>query len=554
MSNAPEPVNTLSARQLRRVRELFDEVLDCDPQHLEDFLHQECGDDPAVRMELEKMLEAHGQADAWLDRPLQIKSDEDPGSMAGRFVGPYLVVRPSGSGGMGSVYVAERRIGRVRQQVALKIIRSGLAANSDILRRFENEREILASLDHPNIAHLLDIGTTEDGVPYLVMDYVDGKPIDQYCEENKLSLTARLQLFRMVCAAVEYAHSKGVVHRDLKPANIFVRADGTVKLLDFGISKVLDAEAGTHTQTGAALMTIEYASPEQIHGETAGPASDVYSLGVVLYELLTGRKPYRITDRMIHSIARVICEDEPVAPSVAEHRLAGNLEAILLKALRKNPDWRYASAAELSEDIRRHLSGERVLARRESLRYRVERILHRVLYPSSGVFHAHGVLLWTAGVLGVILQLERQAVLWNWIPEPVKVLDIAAVTVWLLWSLREGGQLRRAGRFSHFDLQAWIVFTTITVALGLLTIVSARLRVVPVDAMAIFWNIGLAIGLLIIGLQASRLMTAGGAMLLASGLLASLWPGEMYLCLGLGMLAGMVAPGIVMTLQRCEGE
>jgi hypothetical protein len=297
-------------------------------------------------------------------------------------------------------------------------------------------------------------------------------------------------------------------------------------------------------------MTIEYASPEQVRGEAIGPASDVYSLGVVLYELLTGQKPYRTTGRLIHSIARAICEDEPVAPSLADHRLKGDLEAIILKALRKKPEWRYASAAELNEDLRRRLNGERVLARADTLRYRAERIVNRILYPSDGVIHTQGMLLMTAGLMGVLLLLERQTILWGWRSGPRRWLDISAVAVWLCLSMRQGWRMQREGKFSQLDFQAWIVFVTITVALGLLTIVSSLRHVLTPEATALFWTVGLAIGLIIVGLQANRTMTAGGVMLMAGALVACFYPGSLYLCLALGMLGGMALPGLILTLQR----
>lgn len=543
---------TLSTEQLRKVRDLFHAALEQPADTLTEFLDGACDGDLAVRVEVERLLLAHGASDAWVDRPLIAPGSEQGGavSLEGRFIGSYLLIRQIGYGGMGAVYLAERRIGRSRQQVALKIVRTGLTENADILRRFEHEREILASLDHPNIARLLDIGSTDDGVPYLVMDYVAGEPLDVFCEQRKLNIAARLELFRTACAAIQYAHSKGVIHRDLKPANILVTADGTVKLLDFGIAKVLGADGETLTQTGAGMMTLEYASPEQVRAEPIGPRSDVYSLGVVLFELLTGQRPYRTTGRLMHSIARAIVEDDPVTPSTVVPRLSGNLDAIVLKALRKQPEWRYGSPGELSEDIRRHLAGQRVLARRETLRYRFERMVHRILYPSEGVFHAHGMLLFTVGLLGVVLLTERQFVAWRWTPVPHVWLDIGAVAAWLGWAMQEGHRMRRRGELSAVDMHAWVVFTTITVGIGLLTLASALRRTVEAEALAMFWSTGLAVGMVIVGLQASRLMTGGGVALFASALVANWFPDTVYLCLAAGMVAGMVLPGLVLVLQR----
>ena len=320
-------------------------------------------------------------------------------------------------------------------------------------------------------------------------------------------------------------------------------------------------------------MTIEYASPEQIRGEIVGPRSDVYSLGVVLYELLTGCRPYRTGGRLLHVVARAICEEDPVTPSSAvcepagshdteelanlraekpqrlKRRLSGDLDAIILKTLRKKPEWRYNSPAELSEDIRRHMAGERVTARKDTFRYRAEKILQRILYPAEGVFHSHGMLMLTAGLLAMLLLGERQIIAWRWKASANRVVDITAVSVWLLWSMLEGRRMMRAGKFSPLDRQSWIVFTAITVALGLLTIVSMLRKVVTPEAMAIFWNSGLAIGLVIVGLQASRLMTAGGIALMSSAIVANFYPQSLYMCLAGGMLAGMVVPGFILTIQ-----
>jgi serine/threonine protein kinase len=564
-----------------RLREVFDAAAERDPADREAFLDHACAGDPALRAEVERMLLANSStAPAWFEQPLQaslgsMEGVAVPASLEGRQIGPYRLRRQLGSGGMGTVYLAERSIGKLNQQVALKIVRAGLAANAEIIRRFEQEREILASLDHPNIARLLDIGSTADGIPYLVMDYVAGEPVDVYCDTRKLSIPERLALFRSACAAIQYAHSRGVVHRDLKPSNMLVTPEGTLKLLDFGIAKVLNSEGQTTlvTASGTMLMTIEYASPEQICGGDIGPRSDVYSLGVVLYELLTGCRPYRTHGRLPHVIARAICEEAPVTPSsaVAEppgavdleeiadrraekpyrlrRRLSGDLDSIVLKALRKKPDWRYESPAELSEDIRRHIDGFRVAARKDTLRYRAEKAFQRILYPAEGVFHSHGMLMLTAGILGSLLMAERQIIAWRWKPSANGIADTIAVGVWLVWSMQEGRRMIRAGKFSPLDRQSWIVFTVITVALGLLTIMSGLRQLLTPDAMAIFWNTGLAIGLIIVGLQASRLMTAGGIALMASAIVAGFYPGSSYACLAGGILAGMVLPGVILIIQ-----
>jgi eukaryotic-like serine/threonine-protein kinase len=543
----------MSAEPVIKLREIFDAALDRDPLDRPAFLDNVCGSDHVLRREVEELLAAHASSNQWLDRSLLTQNNGGAAPLQGRHVGPYEVVREIGSGGMGTVYLAVRTIGKARQQVALKIARPGLMANVTMIRRFEHEREILASLDHPNIARLLDIGSTADGIPYLVMDYVDGEPIDEYSDREKLTTTQKLSLFRIACAAIQYAHSKGVVHRDLKPSNILVTRDGTLKLLDFGIAKVLHEEGQARTiltRSGASLMTVEYASPEQIRGDAVGPRSDVYSLGVVLFELLTGSRPYRTDGRLPHLVARAVCEETPVTPSSLRRNLAGDLDSIILKALRKEPEWRYDSPEALSEDLRRHLAGLLVSARKDTLRYRVEKIFQRILYPSDGVFHTHGMLLLTAGVLAALLLFERQAIAWHWRATPDKAIDIGAVVVWLCWSVHEGHRMMQSGRFSPLDRQSWIVFSVITTAVGTLTIASAIRPMIPPEAIAVFWNASIAMGLIIVGLQASRLMTAGGIVLLASAIIAVFHSDAVYLFLAIGMLGGMVAPGLLLTVQR----
>jgi len=336
--------------------------------------------------------------------------EEDP--MAGRQVGVYKLVRRLGQGGMAAVYLAVRADGEFRQQVAIKLIRPGLDSD-EVLSRFRNERQTLAELDHPNIVKLLDGGRTPEASPYLVMDYVEGSPIDEYCDNRKLSIDERLHVFLKVCGGVQYAHQKRVIHRDLKPSNILVTAEGVPKLLDFGIAKVLSPELSGQalvTQTGARCMTPAYASPEQVRGRSVTPATDIYSLGVVLYELLTGHRPYRLKEHTPAEMERAICEQEPEPPSTAvsrvesetfsegaavtrtpelvgetregqpkkmRRRLRGDLDNIVLKALRKEPERRYASAEEFERDIERHLNRLPVTARPLSLGYRASKFVQR---------------------------------------------------------------------------------------------------------------------------------------------------------------------------------
>ncbi|HYI96212.1 MAG TPA: serine/threonine-protein kinase, partial [Bryobacteraceae bacterium] len=575
----------LTNSQLSRLRQIFDAALEQPPENRDSFLAQACGGDEALRLEVKQLLSAHESNTAWIDRPILDALPPGTRSWEGRSIGQYRIVREIGSGGMATVYLAERQIGKVIQSVALKIVRPVFTTNEQIRRRFEHEREILASLDHPNIARLLDIGSTEDDIPYLVMDYVEGERLDVFCDTRKLDVRARLQLFCTACEAIQYAHSKGVVHRDLKPSNILVTSEGSVRLLDFGIAKVLRVEDRGRTlltETGAALMTIEYASPEQIRGEEIGAQSDVYSLGVLLFELLTGRRPYRTQGRMMHSVAQAICEEPPIMPSSAVRdvnaerssvdsnaptvqprsgspngqrsdlgrELSGDLDSILLKALRKEPKWRYDSPAEFCADIQRHLAGSRVLARADTFRYRMERILRRLTHPATGVFHTQGMMMLTAGLLGVSFLLERQQILWGRKREVNAVMNLSAVAVWFCWALWEGRRMTRAGKLSALDRQSWTVFTAITVVFGVLSLVSELRIVITPEAMAIFWNAGLAIGLLIIGMQTSQALTVGGVILFISAVVASFNPDVEYLWLAGGILCGLVAPGLVLVLRR----
>jgi hypothetical protein len=339
---------------------------------------------------------------------------------------------------MGVVYLAVRADDEFNKQVAIKLVQPG--PHKDLLRRFRRERQILANLDHPNITRLLDGDTTDQGVPFLVMEYVAGTPITEYCDAHKLAITERLKLFRNVCTVVQYAHQNLIIHRDLKPSNILITVDGTVKLLDFGIAKLLAADAALmalEKTTGVPLMTPEYASPEQIQGNPVTTASDVYALGIVLYELLTGHYPYCFKDCSLPEIMRVICEQEPVPPSrvignvevrtVAtgklpirlspetvsqmregrpeklRARLRGDLNDIALMALRKDPQQRYRSVEQFSKDIRRHLTGQPVLARKATFVYRAGKFIQR--YKTGAAVAL--ILLLT--LLGGILATMRQA-------------------------------------------------------------------------------------------------------------------------------------------------
>jgi tetratricopeptide (TPR) repeat protein len=302
-------------------------------------------------------------------------------SWSGRRIGPYRVERLLGRGGMGTVLLARRDDAHFQQHVALKVLRLE-SSSPETLARFRNERQILAALQHPNIATLLDGGQTPEGQPYLVMEHVDGEPLTAFCEERRLSAAERLRLFLQVCAAVQYAHQQLVVHRDLKPANILVTRAGVPKLLDFGIAKLLAAAelgaAPLETQTGMYLMTPGYASPEQIRAEPVTTATDVYSLGVVLYELLTGRLPRQLERHSVAEMMRLVAETDPPPPS--SHglpALRGDLDTIVLRAMHRDPGRRYASVEQLAADVRRHLERRPVLARPDTVGYRLSRFASR---------------------------------------------------------------------------------------------------------------------------------------------------------------------------------
>ncbi len=413
----------------REVERIFDETLEQPELDRAAFMAQACAGDDTLRHEVESLLAAHQQAGGFLVASAAKLSSVNYGTTAmsaRQRIGPYQLLREIAQGGMGVVWLAERADDQYRQQVAIKLIKAG-ASNADIAHRLRHERQILADLNHPNIARLLDGGTTESGQPYLVMEYIEGVPIDAYCQQQQLTLRARLQLFRQVCAAVQYAHQHLIIHRDLKPANILVTADGAPKLLDFGIAKLLQPNLADshHTQSGLHPMTPAYASPEQMRGESLTTASDVYSLGVVLYELLTGRSPYQLTTNTFGELSRAICEQDPIKPSIAvtqshssnEERLPsslrtphsafrtlkGDLDSIVLMALRKEPRARYSSVEQFSEDIQRYLDGLPTLARKGTLAYRAVKYVRRYKVPVAA---AALILL---SLLGGIGATARQA-------------------------------------------------------------------------------------------------------------------------------------------------
>ena len=309
----------MKAELWQQVREVLDRAISLPAAERSAYLESACGGDQDLRNEVGSLLRSHDEAGSvFLKNPaadvrhafsdLAAKT-----SRIGRRIGVYQIVEEIGHGGMGEVYRATRADGQYKKEVALKLVRVGLDTPA-LIDRFRHERQILASLDHPNIARLLDGGTTEEGIPYLIMELIEGTPIDQYCDQLNLDVPQRLQLCLRVCGAVQYAHQRLVIHRDLKPSNILVTIEGIPKLLDFGIAKILDPSAGEET-TALRPMTPEYASPEQIRGEPITTATDVYSLGVVFYKILTGRSPYPGNTRTPFELAKIICETEPMRPS-----------------------------------------------------------------------------------------------------------------------------------------------------------------------------------------------------------------------------------------------
>lgn len=412
---------TLSAERWRRVKQITSDALERPESERPSWLAGVCAGDEALRREVESLLRAHARAGQFLETPGVAEAGAAEvvvtaalqGSMpiaAGRSIGPYRIIRELGQGGMGVVYLAERADAVFEKKAAIKVVRGGFASAA-LMERFRDERRILATLDHPNIARLLDGGATDDGLPYFVLEYVDGIPLDAYCAP--LSLAQRLALFRQVCETVQYAHQRLVIHRDLKARNILVTADGTPKLLDFGIAKLLEPGLAPEeqTRTGFRALTLDGASPEQVRGEPMTVTSDVYSLGALLYRLLTGQSPYGAAQRNDVELKRAICDEVPARPSAVapirqRRELSGDLDCIVLKALRKEPDRRYASVEQLAEDIGRHLSGRPVMAAPDSWRYRARKfaVRHRTAV-------AAGVLLTCSLVAGLTTTLwqARQA-------------------------------------------------------------------------------------------------------------------------------------------------
>jgi serine/threonine-protein kinase len=380
---------------LQQARMVFEAAAAAEMQARAGILEQGCGADTELRAVVEGMIQADGEAHEILDRPFSLTDVEGANVKetfeSGALIGPYRIIRELGAGGMGVVYLAERLDGTAAERYAVKILSWW---SHDQMRRFGQERSILSRLEHPNIARLIESGLAQGTQPYFVMEYVDGRPIHKFCNEHGYSTEHRLKLFRQLCGALRYLHQNLVVHRDLKPSNILVTSGGVVKLLDFGITKPLPGYDGASslTQTMAGLMTPDYASPEQIRGEPASTLTDVYALGVLLYELLAGVRPFEDPSRQLHDKLRRICEEEPEKPSNAASRqqpgprnkvvqqLRGELDNIILKAMQKEPARRYGSVEQLDEDLRRYLHGLPVLTQNDSLFYRTRKFVvrHRV--------------------------------------------------------------------------------------------------------------------------------------------------------------------------------
>lgn len=384
----------ITPERWQQIDEVFQEAVELPSGQRGAFLDRVCGADPELRREVECLLESDEQAQGKLLSAVQDAAgwladdvEREAPSLIGQRIGHYEIVREIGRGGMGTVYQAVRADEQYLQSVAIKFVSQGVETRRT-LSRIRIERQILATLQHANIAALLDGGTTLDGRPYIVMEYIDGEPLLDYCSRRSLSVPARVELFRALCNAVQYAHQMLVIHRDIKPGNVMVTSDGVPKLLDFGIAKLLTPElvpgVEEATKTLHRVLTPDYASPEQIRGEPLTTATDIYSLGVLLYELLTSAKPYRGAGRSPEEVMRMVCDSEPLrltAPVAAEPRLrrqlAGDLENIVAMALRKEPQRRYSSVQQFSEDLHRYLTGLPIAARPDTIFYRAGKLVRR---------------------------------------------------------------------------------------------------------------------------------------------------------------------------------
>lgn len=397
----------MTPERWRQIEQIFHTACEKSDSEMAAYLDRACGNDSDLRKEVESLLDQNaGETSPFhtLVSSATHSMEQQPESLIGTRIGPYRITEMIGAGGMAEVFKAVRDDDQYRSEVAIKLIKRGMASEF-LLQRFRHERQILATLEHPNIAQMLDGGTTEGGLPYFVMAYTSGEPITEYCRKENLNVKQKLKLFLSVCDAVQYAHRQLIVHRDLKPSNILVNREGVPKLLDFGLAKILapdaDPESENNPMTVARLMTPEYASPEQVHGEPVTTATDVYSLGTVLYEMVTGQRAHQLNSRSFSEIERVVCFQEPEKPSEAITRkipdeegspgssrtpfevqrlrreLAGDLDNIILMALRKEPSRRYLSVEQFAEDIRRSLESRPVIARTSTVLYRADKFMKR---------------------------------------------------------------------------------------------------------------------------------------------------------------------------------
>lgn len=416
----------MTPERWEKIQSLFEKALELNPSERELFLKKECGNDIKLLNEVVSLLSADEKQHSIFSGSVADYIPVNDATLDGKIFGNYRAIKLIGAGGMGSVYLAERADGHFEQKVALKIVKPGMNSQ-EIITRFEDERQILARLQHSNIAILLDGGISEFCLPYFTMEYVEGKPITEYCDEKTLTIEQRLELFKKVCEAVLYAHQNLVIHRDIKPSNILVEEDGTVKLLDFGIAKVFEEDKDQKfvTRTGMRVMTPEYASPEQVRGEPVSTATDIYSLGLILYQLLTGCPPYEVPSTSAIEMERIICLTEPQKPSTMitkilssgsksdlkatpdyisrkrkttlsklKKRVSGDLDNICLMAIRKEPERRYSSIAQFIIDIDNHLTGLPITARKSTAAYRTKKFIRR---------HKIGVVTTTIAVLAIAL-------------------------------------------------------------------------------------------------------------------------------------------------------
>ncbi|MDZ7691703.1 MAG: serine/threonine-protein kinase [Balneolaceae bacterium] len=449
----------LTQKRWLQIDSLLKKVLEKPPEERLNYIKYSSGSDPELWSHIENLLQLHEEAENIIGEsagtfaaPIvpglldELEGTDRDFDHPGAQVGPYDILETIGRGGMGAVYLAHKTSSPYDKKVALKLVRRGMDT-ADVVRRFRNEGQILASLEHPNIARLYDGGIHTDGRPWFVMEYIQGEPIDIYSDRTKCSIKERLRLFRIVCEAVHFAHQSLIVHRDIKPANVLVTREGHIKLLDFGIAKLLEPNkmelTDYRTRTGMKLMTPEFAAPEQIQGKPITTASDIYALGVLLYLLVTGRRPYRLGTASMLEIERTVCHKTPVRPSDAvigkplpappeagedtfdpqeaarlrgknaeslKKELTGDLDRIVLKALRKEPDRRYRSALAFAEDIDNYLAGKPVQARPSTFRYRTQKFISRNRWAVTAtavalflIFTGLGIAIWQARVA----QLER---------------------------------------------------------------------------------------------------------------------------------------------------